>query len=295
MVITTQEAVKTVLKPDEYKSGLKPVWCPGCGDFGVLNSLCQVYSRLALRPENTIIFSGIGCSSRIPGYLKSYGFNSVHGRVLPIATGAKIANPELTVIAAGGDGDAFSIGIGHFPHTCRRNIDITYIVMDNQIYGLTKGQLSPTSPGNMKTTTSDLGSIEYPINPIALAVGCEATFVARAFSGDIKGMVEIIIRGIQHKGFSFIQVMSPCVTFVGKDQFVIIKNLLHYLDQDPTYDRTSRTSAFTVADEKDRISVGVIYEKERPDYQANLDLLRHETAEQGYPEDLKKLIESFRP
>ncbi|MFH1069268.1 MAG: 2-oxoacid:ferredoxin oxidoreductase subunit beta [Candidatus Glassbacteria bacterium] len=295
MVTTTQEAPIKAPRPDEYKSGLKPVWCPGCGDFGVLNALCQVYHRLELKPENTIIFSGIGCSSRIPGYLKSYGFNTVHGRALPIATGAKIANPELTVIAAGGDGDGFSIGIGHFPHTCRRNIDITYIVMDNHIYGLTKGQLSPTSPGRMQTTTSNLGSIEYPINPIALAVGCEATFVARAFSGDIKHMVEVIIRGIQHKGFSFIQVLSPCVTFVGKEQFVIIKNQLHYLDQEPGYDPTSRASAFTVADETDRISVGVIYEKQRQDYQTNLDILRQETAKHGYPKDLKQLIEKFRP
>jgi 2-oxoglutarate ferredoxin oxidoreductase subunit beta len=289
-----EPAIKRPLKPDDYKSGLKPVWCPGCGDYGVLNALCQVYHRLGLKPEKTMIFSGIGCSSRITGYLKSYGFNAVHGRSLPIAKGAKLANPKLTVIAAGGDGDAFSIGIGHFPHACRRNIDMTYIVMDNNVYGLTKGQLSPTSPHDMLTTTSRLGSIETPINPITLAIGCQATFVARAFSGDIKHMVEVFTKGIEHRGFSFIQVLSPCVTFVGKEQFLIIKNLLHYLDDDPDYDPSHRSSAFQVADEKKQISVGVVYQKSKPTYQDKLEALRQNAAEKK-KERLEDLVEIFRP
>jgi len=291
---TTEQAVKKPLKPDDYKSGLKPVWCPGCGDYGVLNALCQVYHRLGLKPHKTMIFSGIGCSSRIPGYLNSYGFNSVHGRALPIAMGAKLANPKLNVIAAGGDGDAFSIGIGHFPHACRRNIDMTYIVMDNNIYGLTKGQLSPTSPHDMLTTTSRFGSIETPINSIMLAIGCQATFVARAFSGNIKHMVEVITKGIEHRGFSFIQVLSPCVTFVGRDQFLIIKNLLHYLDDDPDYDPSHRSSAFQVADEKKRISVGVVYQKSKPTYMEKLEILRQNAAGRK-KERLEDLVEIFRP
>lgn len=293
-MVTTERAVKQPVKPEEYKSGLKPVWCPGCGDYGVLNALCQVYHRLGLKPEETMIFSGIGCSSRITGYLKSYGFNSVHGRALPIAMGAKLARPKLNVIAAGGDGDAFSIGIGHFPHACRRNIDMTYIVMDNHIYGLTKGQLSPTSPHDMLTTTSKFGSIETPINPIILAIGCQATFVARAFSGNIKHMVDVITKGIEHRGFSFIQVLSPCVTFVGKDQFLIIKNLLHYLEDDPDYDPSHRTSAFHVADEKDRISVGVIYQKKKPTYMDQLEILRQNAASKK-KKKLADLVEIFRP
>ncbi len=293
-MVTTEQAVKQPVTPEEYKSGLKPVWCPGCGDYGVLNALCQVYHRLGLKPEETMIFSGIGCSSRITGYLKSYGFNSVHGRALPIAMGAKLARPKLNVIAAGGDGDAFSIGIGHFPHACRRNIDMTYIVMDNHIYGLTKGQLSPTSPHDMLTTTSSFGSIETPINPILLAIGCQATFVARAFSGNIKHMVDVITKGIEHRGFSFIQVLSPCVTFVGKDQFLIIKNLLHYLEDDPDYDPSHRTSAFHVADEKDRISVGVIYQKKKPTYMDQLKILRQNAASKK-KRKLADLVEIFRP
>ena len=293
-MVTTEQAVKQPVTPEEYKSGLKPVWCPGCGDYGVLNALCQVYHRLGLKPEETMIFSGIGCSSRITGYLKSYGFNSVHGRALPIAMGAKLAKPKLNVIAAGGDGDAFSIGIGHFPHACRRNIDMTYIVMDNHIYGLTKGQLSPTSPHDMLTTTSKFGSIETPINPILLAIGCQATFVARAFSGNIKHMVDVITKGIEHRGFSFIQVLSPCVTFVGKDQFLIIKNFLHYLEDDPDYDPSHRTSAFHVADEKDRISVGVIYQKKKPTYMDQLEILRQNAASKK-KKKLADLVEIFRP
>ena len=291
---TTEQTVKKPLKPEDYKSGLKPVWCPGCGDYGVLNALCQVYHRLGLKPHKTMIFSGIGCSSRIPGYLNSYGFNSVHGRALPIAMGAKLANPKLNVIAAGGDGDAFSIGIGHFPHACRRNIDMTYIVMDNNIYGLTKGQLSPTSPHDMPTTTSGFGSIETPINPIKLAIGCQATFVARAFSGDIKHMVEVITKGIEHRGFSFIQVLSPCVTFVGRDQFLIIRSLLHYLDDDPDYDPSHRSSAFKVADEKKQISVGVVYQKSKPTYMEKLEMLRQSAAGKK-KERLEDLVEIFRP
>jgi 2-oxoglutarate ferredoxin oxidoreductase subunit beta len=291
---TTDQAVQLPAKPTDYKSGLKPVWCPGCGDFGVLNALSQAYHRLQLNPMNTMLFSGIGCSSRIPGYLQSYGFNAVHGRALPIASGAKLANPELTVIAAGGDGDGFSIGTGHFPHTCRRNVDLTYIVMDNHIYGLTKGQLSPTSPGQMVTTTSSYGSIENPLNPIKLAVGCEASFVARAFSGDIKHMVDVFCQGVEHKGFAFIQVLSPCVTFVGKDQFLIIKNQLRYLHEVEDYDPTDRAHAFSVADETEQISLGVIYERPTPEYHESHEVISRRLAERGVP-DLRKLIEKFRP
>ncbi len=291
---TTVQTAPRPSTPSEYKSGLKPVWCPGCGDFGVLNALSQVYHRLEFDPMNTMLFSGIGCSSRIPGYLKGYGFNGVHGRVLPIATGAKLANPELTVIAAGGDGDGFSIGTGHFPHTCRRNVDITYIVMDNNIYGLTKGQLSPTSPGQMVTTTSSYGSIENPINPIGLAIGCGASFVARSFAGDIKHMVDVICQGIEHKGFSFIQILSPCVTFVGKDQFGIIKNQVRYLNELEDYNPTDRSHAFQVADETGQISLGVIFQHPFPEYRHGTEIVRQRLIERGVPE-MKDLIAKFRP
>ena len=282
------------VKPAEYKSSLKPVWCPGCGDYGVLNALCQAFSRLRLKVEDTMIVSGIGCSSRLPGYLRSYGFNAVHGRALPIAIGAKLANPKLNVIAAGGDGDGFSIGIGHFPHACRRNVDITYIVMDNQIYGLTKGQLSPTSPDQVITSTSRYGSIETPIDPIRMALGCEASFVARGFAGDVKHLVEVLIQAIQHPGFSFVKVLSPCVTYVGKQQFLEIKQRLHYLEQDPEHDPEDIVSAVKVLHEKDVISVGVIHRLERPQYQEKLKKL-NKIAARKHREKLEEILDTFRP
>ncbi len=290
---STQEAVVAKALPSDYKSNLKPVWCAGCGDFGVLNALAQAFASLEIKPERTMVVSGIGCSSRIPGYLKTFGFNSVHGRALPIAIGAKLGNPELTILAAGGDGDGFSIGTGHFPHACRRNIDITYVMMDNNIYGLTKGQLSPTSPSEMRTTTSAYGSVETPMNPVGLALGCEATFVARGFAGDIKHLTEIIIQGIRHPGFAFIQVLSPCVTFVGKEQFLTIKNQLHYLDQDPDYDSSDLCNAFRVVNEKGRISVGVIHRSDRPPYHDKMAQL-HKAVEKDPHKTLASLMDLYR-
>ncbi|MFC1537199.1 2-oxoacid:ferredoxin oxidoreductase subunit beta [Gemmatimonadota bacterium] len=291
---TASKKTELAVKPGDYKSSLKPVWCPGCGDYGVLNALCQAFARLKLRVEDTMIVTGIGCSSRLPGYLHSYGFNAVHGRALPIAIGAKLANRKLNVIAAGGDGDGFSIGIGHFPHACRRNVDITYVVMDNQVYGLTKGQLSPTSPEKALTSTSRYGSIETPIDPIRLALGCEATFVARSFAGDIKHMVDILVKAIKHKGFSVVQILSPCVTYVGKQQFLEIKNQLHYLEKDSEYDCYNIVSAAKVVNEKDIISVGVIHCRERPHYQKKLKAL-NKSATGGEKAKLEDLLDMFRP
>jgi 2-oxoglutarate/2-oxoacid ferredoxin oxidoreductase subunit beta len=290
---STTGTVNPIARPGDYKSDLKPVWCAGCGDFGVLNAMAQAFATLGLRPERTLVVSGIGCSSRIPGYLKTFGFNSVHGRALPIAIGAKLGNTGLTILAAGGDGDGFSIGTGHFPHACRRNVDITYVMMDNNIYGLTKGQLSPTSPSEMVTATSGYGSVETPINPVGVALGCEATFVARGFSGDIKHLADIIIQGIRHPGFAFIQVLSPCVTFVGKDQFQIIKNQLRYLDQDPNYDASDLCNAFKVVNEKGRISVGVIHRSDRPSYHDKMAQL-HKAVETDPHKTLASLMDLYR-
>ena len=197
----------------DYKSDLKPIWCPGCGDFGVLQALYRALAAIGRAPHEIAFVSGIGCSSRIPGYTTAYGFNSVHGRALPIAQGIKTARPELLVLAAGGDGDGFSIGGGHLPHAIRRNPDITYIVMDNQIYGLTKGQLSPTSPKGLQTVTSEYGSLEEAVNPLlyVLAYGCN--FVAQGTPADMTGLAALIEEAIRYPGFSFVNVQSPCVTY----------------------------------------------------------------------------------
>ena len=204
--------------PKDYNSGLKPIWCPGCGDYGVLQGIYRALSAIG-RPAHEIAFiSGIGCSSRIPGYTTAYGFNSVHGRALPIAQGVKLANPDLLVLVAGGDGDGFSIGGGHVAHAVRRNLDLTYIVMDNQVYGLTKGQLSPTSPRGLKTITSPFGSLEAPINPLLylLAYGCG--FVAQSTPADMPGMTALIEEAIRYPGFAFVNIQSPCVTFGEEEQ-----------------------------------------------------------------------------
>jgi 2-oxoglutarate/2-oxoacid ferredoxin oxidoreductase subunit beta len=202
----------------DYKSELKPIWCPGCGDFGVVQAIYRALSAIGRAPHDIAFVSGIGCSSRIPGYTTAYGFNSVHGRALPIAQGIKLANPDLLVLAAGGDGDGFSIGGGHVAHAIRRNIDLTYIVMDNQIYGLTKGQLSPTSPRGLETASSVFGSMEDPVNPLLYVLGYGARFVAQGTPADMAGLASLIEEGIRYPGFAFINVQSPCITYGQPDQ-----------------------------------------------------------------------------
>ena len=197
----------------DTKGKADPDWCPGCGDYGVLAAIQKALVELQIPLHNVVTISGIGCSSNLPGYINTYGMHTLHGRSLAVATGVKLANHGLTVIVTGGDGDGFGIGGNHFVHTMRRNVDLLYIVMDNQIYGLTTGQVSPTSVKGMKTKSTPYGSVENPINPIPMAIVGGATYVARAFSGKQKHMVEIFKGAIQHKGFALVDVFSPCVTY----------------------------------------------------------------------------------
>jgi 2-oxoglutarate/2-oxoacid ferredoxin oxidoreductase subunit beta len=208
----------TTLQPSDLRSDLKPIWCPGCGDFGVLTAIYRALAAVGRPPHEIAFVSGIGCSSRIPGYTTAYGFNSVHGRALPIAQGIKLANPELLVLVAGGDGDGFSIGGGHVPHAIRRNVDLTYIVMDNQTYGLTKGQLSPTAPHGLHTVTSSYGSLEDPVNPLLYVLAYGAHFVAQGTPADMAGLATLIEEAIRFPGFAFVNVQSPCVTFGEPEQ-----------------------------------------------------------------------------
>jgi len=237
-VTTNLEVVPTGFEPNDYRSNLKPIWCPGCGDFGVLQSIHRALAAIGRPPHEIAFISGIGCSSRIPGYTTAYGFNSVHGRALPIAQGVKLARPDLLVLVAGGDGDGFSIGGGHVPHAVRRNLDLTYIVMDNQIYGLTKGQLSPTSPLGQKTVTSDTGSVEEAFNPLLSVLAYGAGFVAQGTPADLPALTEVLIQAIRYPGFSFVNVLSPCVTFGdASQQFKTHRERMHSfasLGHDPT-------------------------------------------------------------
>ncbi|MFZ2493612.1 MAG: 2-oxoacid:ferredoxin oxidoreductase subunit beta [Thermoanaerobaculia bacterium] len=248
--------------PNEYKSDLKPVWCPGCGDFGVLNSLYRAMSDLRLEPQDTVVVSGIGCSSRLPGYVETYGFNSLHGRALPIATGIKLANPKLNVVVVGGDGDGIAIGGNHFMHAARRNTDLVYVMMDNEIYGLTKGQAAPTTPLGDKTKSTAYGNPEAGIDPCALAISFGATWVGRGFSGDIKGTTELMKAAVSHRGFAFLNVMSPCVTWRGDDQTKEIRAKVRALPED--HDRTSRPSALTFTNEDGIVTTGILYEVKHP-------------------------------
>ena len=251
----------------EYKSEIKSTWCPGCGDFAVLNGLQKALQTLQLKPWAITIVSGIGCSSNIPHFLSTYGFHSIHGRAIPVATGIKLANPELTVIAAGGDGDGYGIGVGHFIHAMRRNLDITYIVMNNQIYGLTTGQASPTSEKEMVTKSTPEGVIENPINPISLALAAGATFIARGFSGDAKGLAVLFQKGIEHKGFALIDVLSPCVTYNKINTYDWFRQRVYSLEKEG-HDPSSLTAAWGVANswpnldqKRDRIPLGVFFQR----------------------------------
>src|SRR5215471_6531391 len=210
---TGQPAGSPRMTVKDFKGKVDPDWCPGCGDFGVLTALKQALVELNLNPHQVMTISGIGCSSNLPGYLSTYGMHTLHGRALAVATGAQLANHDLKIIDTGGDGDGYGIGGNHFIHSMRRNVDITYIVMNNQIYGLTTGQISPTSTKGMKTKSTPAGSVENPINPIPLAIAAGATYVARGYTGQVKHLVELIKGGIQHRGFSLIDAFSPCVTF----------------------------------------------------------------------------------
>ena len=247
---------------NDFKTDLKPVWCPGCGDFAVLNSVQRALAAAGRLPHETILVSGIGCSSRLPGYVDTYGFNSLHGRALPIATGAKLAAPRMTVVAVGGDGDGLAIGGNHFLHAARRNVDIAYFMMDNEIYGLTKGQAGPTTPTGDKTKSTTYGNPDPSLDPCALAIAAGASWVARGFSGDVKGTTELMVGAIQHRGFAFLNILSPCVTWRGEDQHKELRAKQRALPAD--HDRTSREAAMRFTDEHGHLTTGVLYEVTRP-------------------------------
>jgi len=271
MTTVTEDKPFIELTAKDFKSNIDPDWCAGCGDFGVLNALQRACAELGLRPHQILTVSGIGCSSNMPGYIHAYGMHTLHGRSLAVATGAKLGNHELTVIATGGDGDGYGIGGNHFTHTARRNIDLTYMVMNNQIYGLTTGQVSPTSTPGMKTKSTPFGSVEYPINPLTSAIMNGATFVARGFSGDIKQLTDLMKKAITHKGFSLVDIFSPCVTFNLDNTNAFFKERIKKLE-----DEDHDTSDWKAACEKamlwgDEIYTGLFFERHDRDTLNNLE------------------------
>lgn len=246
-------------KASDYKSEVKPVWCPGCGDYHVLLSLTRMLAASGTPPEQVAVISGIGCSSRIPAYTNCYGFHGVHGRSLALAAGLKVARPDLTVLVMSGDGDGFSIGGNHFLHACRRNIDITYVVMDNQVYGMTKGQPSPTTDPEWDSALAPGGTGIRPFQPLVIALASGANFVARAFSGQPNETARIIHEAVMHPGFSFVQVMSPCVTF--RPEQAAWKDAVHPAPVEAT-DDPARAARRIMTD--DGFNIGVLYRGDRP-------------------------------
>ncbi len=264
-------APATVVEVKDFKPEVHSDWCPGCGDFGVLTALFQACAQLQIQPHNLMVISGIGCSSNLPGFIRSYGAHTLHGRLLPFATGAKLANQEMTIIGTGGDGDGYCVGLNHFIQAMRRNIDVTYIVMNNEIYGLTTGQVSPTSETGMKTKTSPHGNLEGMLNPMALALAAGCGFVARGFSSQIKHLVELYKAGIEHKGFALIDVFSPCVTFNKLNTYQYFKERIYKLE-DEDHDTGSFHAAMDKALEWDpKIPIGLFYRN--PDPRPPLDSL----------------------
>jgi len=243
----------------DYRNEYMPVWCPGCGDYAVLKAFTEAFAKLKFLKENIVMVSGIGCSSRIPGYFTTYGFNSVHGRALPIASGLKAARPDLTVVAVGGDGDGFSIGGGHILHTIRRNTSITYMVIDNNIYGLTKGQASPTTTNKYKKEKGLAGPNEVPINPMHILFSYDAPFLARVNSTDVGFMSDIIVEAIRYPGFSFIHCLAACVTYQGKTFPKFIKGKSWKLDE-KGHDPSDHDAAARIA-RNEPYAMGIVYKK----------------------------------
>jgi len=297
-----QNIMSTAAKPlgvyvaKDYRSDLKPIWCPGCGDFGVVTAIYRALAAIGRPPHEIAFVSGIGCSSRIPGYTTAYGFNSVHGRALPIAQGIKIANPDLLVLVAGGDGDGFSIGGNHVPHTIRRNLDITYIVMDNQIYGLTKGQLSPTSARGLKTASSQMGSLEDPVNPLMYVLGYGAPFVAQGTPADMEGLAAVIEEGIRYPGFAFINVQSPCVTYGLPDsQLKAQKEIMQSLKQ-LGHDPSDRLKAIDLAqDYGTKLYTGVFYRNPNPPQTFDAGVRERHAALKGTGLARENILQMFVP
>jgi len=253
-------------------AGLKPAWCTGCGNFGILEALNRALIEMKIEPHQVLLVSGIGQAGKLPHYTRGNVFNSLHGRPVPPAIGARIANSELIVIAVSGDGDAYGEGGNHFLHAARRNHDITYLVHDNQVYGLTKGQASPTSDVGFITKTTPYGAAS-PVNPIALAIVSSASFVARGFAGDIDHLSNLIKKGITHRGFALIDILQPCVSFNHKNTFQWYRERVYNLE-DEKYDPSDKKAALEKAlIWGEEIPIGIIYEEDLPVYEDQLPAL----------------------
>lgn len=242
-------------------------WCPGCGNFGILNSLKEALLRAGIAPEEALIVSGIGQAAKLPHYVHTNGFNGLHGRALPVALGAQAANHQLKLIVSTGDGDALAEGGNHFVHAMRRNIDVVHLLHDNQVYGLTKGQASPTTPLGQKASLQPNGVNTPPINPITLAIASQCSFVARSFSGDPEHLSQMILKALAHKGYAIIDILQPCPSFNKVNTLKWYKEHIYHIDESHPKDDLSAAFALSLKwGEKEGIPIGVFYENPRPTF-----------------------------
>lgn len=278
----------------DYLCKVKPTWCPGCGNFGIWNSMKSALANQNIAPHQVLIVSGIGCGSKLPDYTRANGFQTLHGRPLAVATGAHLANHEMKVVSIHGDGDGFSMGGNHFLHAIRRNVDLVDIYQDNRVYGLTKGQYSPTSSQGYISKTSPTGSLEQAFNPVAVALAAGASFVSRGFAGDIPHLTWLIEQALQHPGYSLVDVFQPCVSFNKINTYQWYQKRLYKLEADPEFDQTDRVLAFARSQEwGEKIPIGIFYQnKEMPTFESQITALNQgplaqQTLEPESIEDLK--------
>lgn len=276
-----------------------PQWCPGCGNFNIISAVKAALAKVGAETHNTVVVSGIGCSGKSPHYLRTYGFEALHGRVLPVATGIKLANRKLTVIGMGGDGDGYGIGLNHLIHTCRRNINMTYIVHDNGIYGLTTGQASPTTIKGTKTKSTPHGVIEQPIHPLALAITSDATFVARVYTGNLPHMINVLTEAIKHRGFALVDALQLCPSWNKFNTPEWYKTRIYDINKEG-HDVTDKMKAYEKALEDvntgyAKVPIGIFYQVQRPTYDDELpQVSKQELVEQDMRHiDLSKTLKEF--
>jgi 2-oxoglutarate/2-oxoacid ferredoxin oxidoreductase subunit beta len=293
MVRTGESPAITV---QDYLSQVENQWCPGCGNFGILRAVKRALVELKLEPHQVLFVSGIGQAGKFPHYLKCNLLNELHGRALPAAVAAKIANTELTVLAVGGDGDGYGEGGNHFINAMARNVHITYLVHNNQVYGLTKGQASPTSDRGFVTKTTPAGAWE-PLNPLALAIATNASFVARSYSADTEHLSKMISMAVRHKGFALIDIFQPCVTYNHVNTYQYYQQHLYKLEDDKSYDPADRVAAFKKALEwGEKIPIGLFYKVDRPVFEESLPVTKEIPLVKQPLDPMKfdKLLEEFR-
>lgn len=266
----------TMTDAKAYSSPVRPTWCTGCGNFAIWNALKRALAEAGLAPHQVMLISGIGCGSKLPDYTKANGYMTLHGRTLAVATGARLANHDMRVVCTHGDGDGYGEGGNHFVSAARRNVGIVDIVQNNRVYGLTKGQYSPTSPRGFATKTSPQGAIEAQFNPLAIALAAGATFISRGWSGDLKHLQWLIFEALQHRGYALVDVLQPCVTFNREYAYDWLRPRVYKVRDDPDYDPGDKAVAFAKTQESDeRIPIGIIYRCETvPAYEEQVPALQ---------------------